>query len=82
MHVIGTAELTTLAMMLLNIVTVHDPMISGVLGPVHGLAYTTTIIAAVLLAKGRYRVWLLALIPGVGGLSSAQSIPIVQTEDS
>jgi hypothetical protein len=41
---------------------------------VHGLAYTATIIAAVLLAHGRRRVWLSALVPGFGGLLAARAV--------
>jgi hypothetical protein len=74
LHVLGTAELTTLVLLLLNLVTVHHRAISGVLGPVHGLAYTTTIIAAMLLANGRSQVWLRALVPGIGGLLAARAV--------
>jgi hypothetical protein len=74
LHVLGTAELTTLALLLLNLVTVHHRTISGILGPVHGLAYTATIIAAVLLGNGRSQVWLRALVPGIGGLLAARAV--------
>ncbi|GAB3158246.1 hypothetical protein [Amycolatopsis sp. NPDC004378] len=74
LHVLGTAELTTLVLLLLNLVTVHLPAFSRVLGPVHGLAYTATVIAAVLPAGGRHRVWLRALVPGIGGLLAARVI--------
>lgn len=74
LHVLGLAELTTLALLLLNLVTVHDRTVSGILGPVHGLAYTATIIAAALLANGRSRVWLRAVVPGIGGLLAARAV--------
>lgn len=74
LHVLGLAELTTLTLLLLNLVTVHHRVISGVLGPVHGLAYTATIIAAVLLANGRSQVWLRAVVPGIGGLLAARAV--------
>jgi hypothetical protein len=74
LHILGAVELTTLAFLLLNLVTVHHRTISGILGPVHGLAYTATIIAAVLLAHGRRRVWLSALVPGFGGLLAARAV--------
>jgi hypothetical protein len=74
LRVLGTAELTTLALLLLNLVTVHHRAISGVLGPVHGLAYTATIIAAMLVAGGRSQVWLRALVPGIGGLLAARAV--------
>jgi hypothetical protein len=62
-------------LLLLNLVTVHHRTISGVLGPVHGLAYTATIVTAVLAANGRSQVWLRALVPGVGGLLAARAAP-------
>jgi hypothetical protein len=74
LHVIGTVELATLVLMLLNVFTVHAPAISGTLGPLHGLAYTTTVITALLITKGRHRVWLLALVPGFGGLLAARAV--------
>jgi hypothetical protein len=72
LHILGTAELTTLALLLLNLVTVHHREVSGILGPVHGLAYTATIITAMLVANGRSQVWLRALVPGIGGLLAAR----------
>lgn len=64
---LGVAELVTLALMLLNMVTVHAPAVSAVLGPAHGLAYTGTVIAGILAADGRHTVWARSLIPGLGG---------------
>ncbi|MFF5109204.1 hypothetical protein [Streptosporangium sp. NPDC000509] len=66
-------ELATLVLMLANIVTVHLPEVSRVLGPVHGLAYTATVITAILVMDGRRRVWMLALIPGIGGLLASRA---------
>ncbi|ATY14023.1 hypothetical protein CU254_29085 [Amycolatopsis sp. AA4] len=73
LDLIGAVELVTLVLMLGNIATVHLREISGVLGPVHGLAYMATVITAVLVMNGRRRVWLLALIPGIGGLLAARA---------
>ncbi|WP_406636621.1 hypothetical protein [Amycolatopsis sp. WGS_07] len=70
----------TLVLMLGNVFTVHQPEISRVLGPVHGLAYTATVIAAVLVMGGRRRVWLLALIPGIGGLLASRAASAEQLE--
>lgn len=67
LRVAAAAELATLALLLLNLVTVHAPAISGALGPLHGLAYVG-VIALVLADEGadagtRAR----ALVPGIGG---------------
>jgi hypothetical protein len=75
LRIAGTVELATLALLLANLATVHLPELTRVLGPVHGLAYTATVITAVLVMAGRHRVWLLALIPGVGGLLAARAAP-------
>lgn len=72
LRVIGSVELATLTLMLLNIVTVHTPTVSRILGPVHGLAYTLTVLAAALVMRRRHRVWLIALVPGIGGLLAAR----------
>lgn len=74
LRLIGVVELVTLVALLLNLVTVHHPAISGVLGPLHGLAYTATVIAAILTMRGRHRVWVLALVPGIGGLLAARAV--------
>jgi len=78
LHLVGTFELVTLLLLLANLVTVHHRGISAALGPIHGLAYTTTVIVAVLTANGRHRIWLLSLVPGTGGLLAARAQP---TED-
>ncbi|OAP26022.1 hypothetical protein A4R44_03399 [Amycolatopsis sp. M39] len=83
LEIIGAVELATLVLMLGNVVTVHQPEVSRVLGPVHGVAYPATVIAAVLVLGGRHRGWLLALVPGIGGLLAARaaSPPSPRRED-
>lgn len=78
LQIFGTIELTTLVLMLANIVTVHLPEVSRVLGPAHGLAYSATVIASLLMMGGRHRVWLLALVPGIGGLLASRAAPTEQ----
>lgn len=72
LHLVGGVELATLVLMLANLFTVHLPAVTRVLGPVHGLVYTGTVLAAALVMRGRHAVWLWALIPGVGGLLAAR----------
>lgn len=73
LHVIGVIECLTLLVLLANVFTAHRPEISSVVGPVHGLCYTAAIVAASLASGGRHRVWLLALIPGIGGLLASKA---------
>ncbi|MBO1806356.1 hypothetical protein [Leucobacter ruminantium] len=73
LQIAGTAELVTLILMLANMLTVHAPAISQILGPLHGLAYMATVIIAILVRGDRHIVWVLSLIPGIGGLLAARS---------
>jgi hypothetical protein len=60
-------ETASLAVLLVNLATVHHPLVTSATGPVHGFAYLATIAVAFLLplpAATR----LLTLVPGVGGL--------------
>ncbi|MEU7043248.1 DUF3817 domain-containing protein [Streptomyces varsoviensis] len=62
------AELASLILMLLNLVTVHWPAVSSVIGPLHGCFYLFVIIATARHPQGTGRLTALALIPGIGGL--------------
>ncbi|MGH3838705.1 MAG: DUF3817 domain-containing protein [Pseudonocardiaceae bacterium] len=61
-------ELVTLIVLLVNVVTVHWPAVSSVIGPTHGCAYLFVSIAAVRAAGATKHATLMALIPGIGGL--------------
>ncbi|OLT43756.1 hypothetical protein BJF85_21255 [Saccharomonospora sp. CUA-673] len=74
LRVVAAVELATLVVLVANLMTVHHPAVSGIAGPLHGLAYTATVIAALLVMDGRHRVWLLALVPGVGGLLAVKAL--------
>lgn len=60
-------ESASLAVLVLNLATVHHPLVTSTMGPVHGFAYLATIAVAFLLplATGTR---LLTLVPAVGGL--------------
>lgn len=63
----SVVETASLAVLLVNLVTVHHPLVTSATGPVHGFAYLATIAVSFLLplpATTR----LLTLVPGVGGL--------------
>jgi uncharacterized membrane protein len=78
----ATVEFVSLLLMLANLATLHLPAITKTLGPVHGLAYIVTIVLAVLLAEGRHRVWLLALVPAIGGLLSSRVLATASADGS
>lgn len=72
LKIISVVECLSLLLLLINLFTVHWSPVSSTLGPLHGLAYVGAIITATLIADGNNRVWLLALIPGIGGLLSTR----------
>jgi hypothetical protein len=74
LRISATVEFLSLLLMLANLATLHLPAITKTLGPVHGLAYIVTIVLAVLLAEGRHRTWLFALVPAIGGLLSSRAL--------
>lgn len=73
LRVSAGVELGTLVVLLANLVTVHLPEVSQAIAPIHGLAYIGSVVCALLLARGNHRVWLLSLIPGVGGILAARA---------
>ena len=69
--VLAVAEVLTLAALLVNLATAHDPAVTRIIGPVHGAAYLV-VAATALLAPGlRLRTRLLGLLPVVGGVAAA-----------
>ena len=68
---LAAAELLTLAALLINLATVHDPLITRILGPVHGVAYLAVALIALLAPGVRWWVRLLGLVPVIGGVLAA-----------
>jgi len=75
LRIAATVEALSLTLLLLNLVTVHTEVITSLGGPVHGMAYLTTILVvrltpalAVPGATAR------AFVPGVGGLLALRRI--------
>lgn len=70
----ATLELLTLTVLLVNLAVTHDPGVASAVGPVHGLAYVTTIGAALLLDGAPRAARWLTLVPGVGGLLAGRAL--------
>ena len=68
LRVLGAVELLSVLLLFGNLATVHDEAVASAVGPLHGMVYLAVIVTALALARGRRRVWLLALVPAVGGL--------------
>lgn len=68
LRVLGALELLTVVVLFANLATVHDAAVASAVGPLHGMAYLAVVVTALAVARGRHRVWLLAVVPAVGGL--------------
>jgi hypothetical protein len=67
LRVTAAVEAATLALLLVNLATVHLDAVAALTGPVHGLAWLSTMAIAFLIPLPR-AARLLAAVPGVGGL--------------
>jgi hypothetical protein len=65
--VASVVETTSLVVLVVNLATVHHPLVTSTMGPVHGFAYLATIAVAFLLPLST-GTRLLTLVPAVGGL--------------
>ncbi|MER6911109.1 DUF3817 domain-containing protein [Streptomyces sp. NPDC000594] len=61
------AQAATLALLLGNLLTVAEGMVSALVGAVHGVAYLMVVLIALRLPGSDATMRLHALIPGVGG---------------
>jgi hypothetical protein len=73
LKIAAAAEVLTLALLLLNLATIHAQGVSSLVGPLHGTAYLITIAMALATIPTRAR-WL-SVIPGVGGLLALSRHP-------
>ncbi|MFF5987170.1 DUF3817 domain-containing protein [Prauserella flavalba] len=67
LRVAAAAEAGSLAVLLLNLVTVHWEPVSSVTGPVHGCAYLFVVVLA-FRSDRRAATRIASLVPGIGGL--------------
>lgn len=75
-------ELLTLTVLVGNVVLAHDPGVASAVGPVHGLAYVTTIGSALLLDGAPRAARWLTLVPGVGGMLADRVLRRHETPDA
>ncbi|WP_067831649.1 DUF3817 domain-containing protein [Actinomadura kijaniata] len=67
LRVAAAVEALSLALLLVNLATVHTEVITSLGGPVHGTAYLATLAATWLVPATAGTRWR-AAVPGVGGL--------------
>jgi hypothetical protein len=63
----ATAEVVSLVVLFANLLTVHWPAVSSLIGPIHGCCYLLVVILTAREAASR-ATKLIALVPAVGGL--------------
>lgn len=68
LRLLGAVELASVLVLFGNLATVHNEAVASAVGPLHGMVYLAVVVTALAVARGRHRVWLLALVPAVGGL--------------
>lgn len=68
LRIAAGVEFASLVVLLVNLVTVHWPVVSSLVGPTHGCAYLFVVLATLRHEGATPRMKLMALIPGIGGL--------------
>ncbi|MEV0231491.1 hypothetical protein [Nonomuraea sp. NPDC050786] len=77
LRIAAAAELSTLLVLLANLLTVHAKAITTLCGPLHGVSYVA-VIAATSLASSTApngALWR-AFIPGIGGLLAQRALGV------
>jgi len=83
LRISALVELVSLALLVINLATVHWPAAASLLGPVHGCAYLF-VIGATINESRATPTRLLAVVPGVGGLLVIQRLtktPVIVARD-
>lgn len=70
--VLAALETATLAILLVNLATVHHEAVTSLVGPLHGACYLGVVAVAFLLGLPR-RAKLLSIVPVVGGFLAVRA---------
>jgi hypothetical protein len=68
---LAALEIATLAVLVLNLATIHDAVIARIIGPIHGVIYLTVALIALLSPGLTWTTRLSGVVPVVGGVPSA-----------
>jgi len=79
LRVAAAVELISLAILLLNLSTVHWSSVSSLLGPTHGCAYLLVIILALRQPRANAKIRVTALVPAIGGLLVLRQLSKTET---
>jgi hypothetical protein len=74
--ILPVAEMITLLVLLVNLVVGDNPAVAAAIGPVHGCAYLSVIVLALMTENASARARWLTLVPGVGGFLSARALEL------
>ncbi len=69
--VLAALEILTLGVLLVNLATVHQPMVARAIGPIHGAVYLVVVLIGLFTPGLRWGTRLLSLIPVLGGIFAA-----------
>ena len=65
---LAALEIATLAVLVLNLATIHDAVIARIIGPIHGVIYLTVALIALLSPGLTWTTRLSGVVPVVGGV--------------
>ncbi|MEV5478356.1 DUF3817 domain-containing protein [Streptomyces sp. NPDC127159] len=76
----AAVELVSLAVLLINLATLHDPAVASLTGPIHGCAYLVAIVSVLRDPMKRGTTIALALIPGAGATLALRQLASANEE--
>lgn len=76
LEILSVLELVSIAVLLTNLLTVHERAITSAVGPLHGALYLAVAVTALFGRGLLLRTRLLALIPVLGGVFALVLVPV------
>lgn len=80
--VLAVLELLTLAVLLVNLATVHVRPVTQAIGPIHGAVYLGVVVIAIFAPGLRLVHRVLGCLPVVGGLLALVAVPVLERRGS
>src|SRR4051812_31921766 len=80
LRIAALVEFASLALLVVNLATVHWPAVASLLGPIHGCAYLF-VIGFTIRESPATSTRLLAVVPGIGGLLAIRRLRRLPTSD-
>ncbi|MDX3850213.1 DUF3817 domain-containing protein [Streptomyces sp. AK02-01A] len=80
LKIAAVVELVSLAVLLINLATLHHPAIASLTGPIHGCAYLVAIVSVLRDPMKRGTTIALALVPGAGATLALRQLASANEE--